>query len=346
VAGDVPLRWLDYDAHSGSDPFPWRTLITQSWSLTAFGQPASRRTIRLAVDRAGLSPAVLNDDGSGSQYQGVLRITDGGGFRRWVPVVAQVLPGVASEAAGGAGGPTPGLYVGLAAVDAVSWVTAGARQWLNEDPVDPVLMPGQPEDATSPRPTASEFAFPILLHVAGDGRHRMLHEVTMMWQPPAPPQRPNGQFVLVTPECPPQVRVTLEAGSIRDGEPFSRRFTTAAFHFSDSQGRDIDLPLTGNLAGTLQATNTLSGDHRLNPFRHLYHPDHDCTQAGECFDIARMITFMATPPGPGQFRPGFGESYFTGTYLETITGLYRGPIQVRGTYRLTLVSQIATLNAQ
>ncbi len=348
LAGQVPLRWLDYDTNTGNDALPWRTFSSQAMSLTGVSQAGSRRTLRLAVDRAGLGPAELDENGFGATYQSVLEVTDGSGFRRWISVATQVTTGVATQTAGGAGlGGKAGLYAGTATVNAVSWVTAGARQWLNEDPNNPVLMPGQPGDATAPRPTSQEFSVPLLLHVSSTGVVKMLHEVDLMWQPESPPERPIGRFVLVTPECPANVRATLEPAGIRDGEAFSRRLSTAAYHFANAQGQDVDLSLAGDITTAMQGSSMLRQSHRLNPFRHSYHPDHDCNQNEECYDITRTFGFTtATQPGPGEFRPGFGESYFIGTYNETITGLYKGPIQVRGRFELARVSTIDTLNAQ
>ncbi|MEK6676770.1 MAG: hypothetical protein AABZ47_14095, partial [Planctomycetota bacterium] len=346
LAGGVPVSWLDYESSSATSLFFWRSLSTQSWAFSSGGQAGSRRTIRLGVNRAGLAEATLDDEGRGALYQSVLEVTDGNGFRRWLPVVAQVGAGVAGQTAGGGMTVRTGLYVGTATVNSVSWVTAGSRRWMNEDPVNPVLMNGQPGDTTVPRAAGSEFVFPVLIHVDGFGVHKMLHEVTMMWQPEMLPPGPTGRFVLVTPEVPPNVLTTLQGGSVVDGVPFARRLGTAAFHFTNAQGRDVDLVMTGSLDSTLQGTTTLAANHRLNPYRHLYHPDHDCSQEGECFDIGRMLTLTADLSAPADFRPGWGDTYFTGIYNETISGLHRNPLVVRGTFQVNRVSQIGTLNAQ
>lgn len=343
LVGEVPLLWFDYDT-GPTAPLEWRELTTQAFGLSAAGQSASRRTIRVAVDRFGLPPASLDEQGRGSLYASILRIRDGAGFERMLPAAAEVAGGSLGQTAGGPMDVAPGLYVGTATVNAVSWVTAGARRWVNEDPVNPVVVPGQPDDTGAARPTASQFRLPLLVHVSSNGTHRMLHEVVTMWQPEAPPDRPTGRFVLMTPACPPAVRATLVAGSVRDGEPFARRLSTAAFFFADAQGRDTDLVMSGSLLSSMTGTAILRDNHRVNPFRHLYHPDHDCNEAGECFDIVRVMTL--TPDMEAEFRPGLGESVFSGTYQETITGLYRGAIQVRGTFELTRVSQIAGLNGE
>ncbi len=348
VAGDVPMRFWDYD--SAQQVFLWRVLTSQTFVLTTRGQVGSRRLLRLAVHREGLGPAELDGEGHGSQYQGVLTVTDGQGFRRRLPVSAQVpagLDGTVAGGAGGAGGGRAGLYVGTATLNAVSWVTSGARSWVNSDPVNPQLQPGATDDRTTPRATPAEFVFPIIVHLDDAGVYRMLHEVRMMWRPGDEEAGIAGEFVLVTPECPPQVLAMLEAGGIQDGEPYSRRLGTAAFYFTDPLDRAIDLVLTGGFEGMLQGTTLTRGNDRLNPFRHRFHPDHDCNEAGECFDITR--TFALTfdlEPTPGEFRPGHNEAYLRGTYSETITGLHRDPIRVGGTFQLSRVSRVGRLNGQ
>ena len=346
VAGDVPLRLWEYD--STNQVFLWRTFTTSVAAIPARGQAGSRRVFRLAVHRAGLSPAALDDEGQGSQYQGLLTITDGQGFRRRLPVAAQV-PGesTATTVAGVAGGGQAGLYVGTVTMNAVSWVTAGARTWTNSDPTNPQIQPGGPGDRTTPRPASAEFVFPIIVHLDELGVYRALHEVVLMWRPGNEQAGVPASFVLVTPECPPEVLAMLEAGSIQDGEPFSRRLSSAAFYFTDAQNREADLLLTGRFGTTLQGTTVTRASDRLNPFRHRYHPDHDCNETGECFDVTRAFTLTFDPdPTAEEFRPGFNESYFRGTYTETITGLHRDSLFVRGEFQLARVSRVGRLNAQ
>ncbi|MEE9297000.1 MAG: hypothetical protein V3W34_18820 [Phycisphaerae bacterium] len=152
VAGDVPLRWLDYGAGGKvEDIFQWRPLISETYPLAAAGEAGARRVLRVSVRRAGLSTATVDpDDGAVSQYQSVLVVTDGLGFRRVLPLSAEVLPvvgpaGAAEAREGGGIAPHAGLYLGSVTVDRVSWVTAGSRIWTNDDPNDPDLI-GNPDD--------------------------------------------------------------------------------------------------------------------------------------------------------------------------------------------------------
>jgi hypothetical protein len=136
LAGDVPLSWMDYGAGViSNDVLQWRPLSTESWALDGTGNPSARATVRLGVNRAGLPGAVVDVNGEGSQYQGLLEVTDGHGFKRILPVTAQVMPSITR----GGGGSTarPGLYLGHVTVDQVAWITAGARVWTEGSADDP-----------------------------------------------------------------------------------------------------------------------------------------------------------------------------------------------------------------
>ncbi len=387
-AGDVPLSWLQYVAGPAEAALQWHPLSTASWNLAGAASPAARTAVRLAIERAGLPPAVIDSSGQGALYQGLLLVRDGAGWRRWVPVVGQV-PDTIVALASAAGGAQPGLYSGQITVNQVQWVSAGARVWSNQDATDPTFSlnrrcagggsHGQPceddnqcpggvcegfcigganangvcgaaadcpggrcsaeTDNVSLRPAPAEFTFPVLVHLAANGVYTLLTEVTLLWQPPDDVAQTPGRLVLATPACPPAVCDALQAASIQDGESFARRLGSAAFSF------DGDLPLAGDFGSALSGGYTIPEDHPLNPFRHKYHPDHDCDQVGECFAVTRsfILTFSAAPP-PGDSRPGWGDRLLGGTYEETITGLHKHSIVVGGRFEMTRVSSVAVLN--
>ncbi len=335
LAGDVPLRWWKPGGCSGGEERPsWCPLATETWALSAAGDTGVREVVRLAVWRTGLAGAELDADGHGSQYQGLLVIEDGAGFRRLVPVTAQVPPNVGeSGTAGGTGAtPRPGLYAGHVLVDKVSWVTA------------PLSDGGSP-DVT--RPTPATFRFPIIVHLDGSSNYTLLTEVTLMWRPGDGEADP-GRTVLVTPQIAPEVLAELEAGDMRDGEPFSRRMSSAAFSFEE------DLPMTGGFDTVLHGQTVVgaaASSNRLNPFKHSYHPDHDALTAegepapGELYEVTRTFTLTFEPDPPeGVTRPGWGDSYLGGMYEEAVAGLHRDTIQAAGHFELHRVSLVSTLN--
>jgi len=55
------------------------------------------------------------------------------------------------------------------------------------------------------------------------------------------------------------------------------------------------------------------------------------------------LEFSATDP-LGLNPPGWGDSELGGVYRETITGLHRSTIQIRGNFRLVRVARAAALN--
>jgi hypothetical protein len=437
LAGEVPLSWLDYgDPGPAEDALQWRDLTTQSWGLAGVGAAGARTTVRLGVDRAGLAAAMLDDEGQGSQYQDILEVTDGHGFRRLLAVAAQV-PSSAMGTVAGARGTSarPGLYLGHVMVDRVAWVSAGSRVWTGGDPTDPEfagimrcsggsadgatcsadqrrctgtpevnLVPvlceettdcpsgavcetvtdcpgglcrpfcaggandGQPcasstdcpdghcsteSDTTALRPTSAEFMFPVIIHLSDDGVYKLLTEVTLMWEGGDPDSGTPGRSVLVTPECPQAVLEGLEPKTLQDGQPFARRVSTANFSFEG------DLALGGSFDTALVATIAISPNDPLNPFRHKYHPDHDCLDRDdiplgpealdyECFNVTRDLTFWfeANPPPGVADRPGWGDTQLGGIYEETLEGLHKEALHVAGRFELQRVSQVGTLNAQ
>lgn len=339
--GNVPLSWFDYGEVNPNDALTWKSLASQTWSLDASDSIGGERSIQLAVNRSSLAGALLDEEGLGSQYEGILEVTNGAGYRRWLPVATQVLPGVGNNTASGAINPKPGLYFGTVIVNQVSWITAGARVWTNDDPNDPTLETNPDQDTLSLRPAPAVFTFPILIHLSQAGVYKLLKEVTFLFDPGDEKQNIPGQFVLATPACDPMICDAFVSGSIQDGQPFARRISTAVFSFNG------DLSLSGGFESALTGQTILAPDDPHNPFHHKYHPDHDCDQVGECYEITRDLTFT-TDAGPplNETRPGWGDRYLTGSYAESIDGLNYDLIFVAGRFEISRISNISTLNAQ
>ena len=87
--------------------------------------------------------------------------------------------------------------------------------------------------------------------------------------------------------------------------------------------------LAGNLA--------LAADHPANPFQHKYHPDH---KSGRNIGRAFTLTFDSDQGSD----PGAGLTLFKGDYEESISGLHKIPIQMKGKFSLERVSTIEKLD--
>jgi hypothetical protein len=158
-----------------------------------------------------------------------------------------------------------------------------------------------------------------------------------------------GEFILLTDDS---LIPMFEGAGVRDGVPVGRRLSTVGYDFPGGTTNNV-----ANLSGTFAIGQTITGtltmpyDSPTNPFKHRYHPDHDNLTARfdgpavESYATSRQIelTFAASPP-TGPPTTEFGYSEMGGTYRETVTGIHKNPIHTSGTFRLTRVSLIASLN--
>ena len=318
LVGAVPIRQVNMAGGSNAQT-AIQTVPLPASPIVAAG---IEQILRLAVQRNGLASALLGADGSGSSYQSLLQISDGAGYRRLLSATTQVES-------------RTGLWVGSVSINKVNWVNAV----VNGDP-----------DPTTVRPTNGEFTFPIIIHVNASNEAKLLQEVRLMWRPGN--QTETGKYVLITPDATPSFVATLQPGTLQNGQPSTPRYVTAAYALDD------DLTMAGTFGTTNTATLTLPAGHRLNPFKHKYHPDHDGTPTlpggapnGELYTITRTmtLTFSADPQSDsnftGLYHSGLGDTWLVGTYAETVTGLHKDTIRSAGRFELQRASSVAVLNA-
>lgn len=334
LAGPVPLEY--YRANYAAADFSWQPLDT-TLSFTALA-PKAEWNIRLGARRNGASPA------PGAVFQSLLEVTDDLGTRWLIPVTADGGSGAAAAAPAasltGASlqGPSESLHAGL---------------WVGEALLNAVSQPAATGNPTLPRPAGGQMTFRLIVHVDSGGTARLLQHVYLVRKPPTfvpDPANPGynkqdqpARTVLFTDES--QI-----AGVVGAGEILGRRISSAAFGFKDPQA------MTGGEfgAGTLTVNVVLDYDHPLNPFLHVYHPDHDnlderfeqmLPEGRESFTVGRMVSLEFTGTDSlGLNPPGWGDSEIGGNYRETISGIHRMAIQVSGTFRLVRVARTSSLN--
>lgn len=108
-----------------------------------------------------------------------------------------------------------------------------------------------------------------------------------------------------------------------------------------------------SIGSTASWTIPIPFNEPTNPFVHTYHPDHDNRDsrgnplpAGvESYDISRTCNFTFTDSPPdGRYIAGWGSTVLGGTYQEAISGLHKQTLQVRGTFEMRRVSEVATID--
>jgi len=148
--------------------------------------------------------------------------------------------------------------------------------------------------------------------------------------------------------------------AVRDGQLVGRRISSPAFPpltlangvmdgeavagavFNRAPGNGLSIPDTD-----LHLQISLAPDDPTNPFRHMYNPDHK--DAAQSYQVVRDIVFTFSDadeegrPITGVPTLGWGSSEIGGIYRETITGLHKNTLKIKGTFLLHKVSEIATL---
>ena len=324
----MPLNYWKFDVVN--NVAGWTSLpATLSTTLA----PGQEWEVRLEVRRPEMSAPPGTTE---SLYQSLLEITDtANNSRLTIPVVAEGM----QQTGAGAPNSRAGLWVGSAEITQVSQPSSS--------------------NPTNPLPVASSFQFRILVHVDTNGQAKLLQKVLQMWQPGT--YRTNesgikevdqpGRFVLVTDD---NLIPNFTGAALRDEEPVARRFSSAAFGFKSP------IPMTGSgqfgTNGSQFTCNVvLDYDDPLNPFRHVYHPDHDnwdaryaqkLPEGKESFTVTRTVQLQFTASDPDNLAiAGWGDNQLGGVYRETITGLHSQPLYLRGTFRLQQAARVSALNA-
>jgi hypothetical protein len=315
MAGGVPLSsWvMNYPSNVGFVPL--------GGPLTNTIPPGGNWSLRLAVRRQDMLPPPAQ--ATNALYQSLIEVSDGAGAFNLVPVTASGMfsPGVTAT--------RPGLWVGTATINLVS---------QGGDPASCPVCPIQTN-------TAAPFQFRLIIHQGTNGQAHLLQHVFVGFKSGAGTNQfgtnGTGSYVLLSDPT--------SQSSLYD--VIVRRFGSAAFGFSKPI---LMTPTNADFGadGTVLSNSVFLGfNDPLNPFKHLYHPDHDnwddtYTRTNvESFDVTRSITVRFTATDPDNLAlPGWGDTMVGGIYSETITGLHKNPLYIRGTFRLHLAVTTGALN--
>src|SRR5688572_935239 len=223
LAGAVPLNYFNLSLTQNQLDARWLPLPAP---LTVVLGPGQERNLRLEAQRAVMAPFTPPPGVTDVLYQSLLEVGDGIGSRCLVGVTARGLQTFASTGGGS----------GFQPAGAAPTVHLRAGLWVGSAVISKVNQPARVSGPNTPRPTASEFQFRLLVHVDNNGQARLLQKVIQMWKNGTFTTDSNGlqvvdapgRYVLVTDD---RLLPNFTGATLRDGEPVGRRLSSAAFGF-------------------------------------------------------------------------------------------------------------------
>jgi hypothetical protein len=250
----------------------------------------------------------------GADYETLVQVRDSSGLRVLAPVLAQRAASTALAQAL----PRPGLWVGSVLLDQVSEVNG----------------------SSTPRATPAPLRFRVIMHQDSNGVVRLLQHATVML---ARSGAVTNMVIIANDNLIPQYMPASQNGNTIAGQ----RFSSVVFGFEQPLSMQYN-------AGTrvLTATFTIDYNDRLNPFKHLYHPDHSnldnyntvLPEGVQSYTVTRTLSLtFSTTPVEGATQAGWGDTITGGAYTEALDGLYHTTLNVQGNCILNFVSPITTL---
>ncbi|MCK5852747.1 hypothetical protein KAH27_06920 [bacterium] len=249
-------------------------------------------------------------------FQNLLEIEDGTGAKIYMPMTAEK-----ALDSNYPGGPTPfprnGLWVGYAILNKVSMA----------------------HGTSTPQPTSAPLSFRIIVHQDSNGIARLLQKATVMMK-----KSDTTNLVVITND---KLIPQFLSDEPSDDSVEGQRFSSVVFGMREPE------EMSYNQEGKSLSANVFIGyDDPLNPFKHLYHPDHNnlenyekkLPEGVQSFDVTREITMsFSAEPVKGASAIAWGDTVVGGVYNESIDGLYHTTLNVQGRFVLNQVTDAAEL---
>jgi len=211
-----------------------------------------------------------------------------------------------------------------------SYAQTNQGLWIGQIELNKVNEAVSKTDTQTPTSVKHPFDMKILLHVDDTGKVCLLKDVTLMQKV----ENNTARRLLITDDT----RLSEYEGVVRrDGKLVGIRMGSPAFEF-DLDKNSLELSGSMGAGQSLEGTLILDGDHPMNPFRHMYHPDH---KNGIAIERNMQMTF---DEDQGSDDPENAKFQLNGTYKETITGLHKIPLKVEGRFNIQRISEIGKLN--
>lgn len=251
----------------------------------------------------------------GTLFGGLLEVRDDGGSVHTRAITAR--KGTRETYPGGSVPfPRDGLWVGYALLQKVS-VAHGT---------------------TTPQPTPAPLTFRLIMHQDKNGTIRLLPKATVMMD-----YSGDTNMVIITDDS----LIPNYISGNEDGVD-GQRFSSVVFGM-----RAPKVVTYSQGSSTISSSISIDYDDPYNPFKHLYHPDHNnlddyttkLEEGVQSYDVTRDLTiiFSADPVGSAS-ATAWGDTVVGGVYKEKLQGLYHAPLYVEGKCVLTFVSDVDELH--
>jgi hypothetical protein len=234
-----------------------------------------------------------------------------------------------------AGLATNSWQAGVGMVEAPSFVSSYAGLWVGPAVITAVNQPyptapvtNMPWDVSTPTNAGSVFPMRLILHVDSNGYARLLQRAILVGLPTNVPVNRSdvvGGGAILTNRL---VHYQLYADESR--VPAS---ATGAVYRISSTAFPVMSPALFSGWPRVEGEVVLRADDPVNPFVHVYHPDHNVSNNAMAVTRRISLTFLDSDPEGGS-NPAWKVDEWGGVYEETITGLHQNPLYLKGLFRL------------
>ncbi len=204
--------------------------------------------------------------------------------------------------------------------------------WVGEALISRVNNPVPGGNDTNLLLTANTFPVRLLVHVDSTGKARLLQQVVSALDPA------DGSNATT--------RLYADESHLPNNASNVARISSAVFHFM------APTLMTGTMNSNLTCQMVLDYNDRLNPFKHLYHPEHDNMDANyttnlpngvESWTVTRNLTLRFSATGGNPNDPLWGYDELGGIYSEGVAGLRTKTVLCSGPFALRRVNRVNTL---
>lgn len=190
-------------------------------------------------------------------------------------------------------------------------------------------------NTTGPLPTYGDLTLHLIVHLGTNGQVRLLQQTVLEWTEHVASGVTNGYY-----------RLHPSEKGVAAGARASR-ISSVGFPYG------LNVLMTGSLQDSLNATYVISYNDPVNPFKHIYNPNHDnvgysgelLPEGEESYTITNTVSLVIDElPVMGSAATLWNpEEEIEGRYTHIIYGLRLQPVRAEGRFKLRRVNRTGVL---